>query len=384
MRQRTKNYIVIGVVFLYVILMAVKTYIQTSNASVFKSIGVLVGLLLILYITGYALSKWSRDFKKLIDTLPADNKLITPHIAAINIGNYRFIYRIYEKGNINNPLNKTYITMEVGIPFPSGNDVAHDSIVKEAIKRDLQDIIDRLQKEGLLTLFNPIVKDSDESDNKDNDDEEPVTWTGQPFALEFLFKKATPSLLIELQKNIIDIIGKYNLQDYSWFVCNYTSIGKEYRYHKGNMLQSAVLVTHDFNKLYLNYKQCYTTWTQEIDISINEDEYKELLYAASNNRGESNLNLREMKRITKNLFKGLPNYKIMATNNASDCFSVNLTINEISSACTYTVVASNGLWWFLSTGRFDNIYPISFDNESSACGFLLTILQGYAGQNMTK
>lgn len=274
MRQRTKNYIVIGVVFLYVIFMAVKTYIQTSNASVFKSIGVLVGLLLILYITGYALSKWSRDFKKLMEALPSDNKLITPHIAAIDIGDFRFIYKVYERGNINNPANKTYLSMEVGIPFPSGNDIAHDSMVKEAIKRDLQDIIDRLQKEGLLTLFNPIVNDSNEFDNKEDEDEEPVTWTGQPFALEFFFKKATSALLIELQKNIIDIIEKYKLQDYSWYVCNFTSMGKEYRYHKGNMLQSAVLVTHDFNKLYLNYKQCYTTWTQEIDISINEDEYK--------------------------------------------------------------------------------------------------------------
>ena len=384
MRQRTKNYIVIGVVFLYVIFMAVKTYIQTSNASVFKSIGVLVGLLLILYITGYALSKWSRDFKKLMEALPSDNKLITPHIAAVDIGNYRFIYRLYEKGNILNPSNKTYLSMEVGIPFPSGNSVDDEQSLKESIKSDLQGIIDRLQEEGLLTLFNHIVKDSNEFDNEENSDEEPVTWTGQPFALEFLLKRVTSALLSELQKNIIAIICKYKIQDYSWFVCNYTSIGKEYRYHKGNMLQSSVLVTHDFNKLYLNYKQCYTTWTQEIDTSINEDEYKELFYAASHNRGEGNLNLREMKRITRNLFKGLPNYKIMATNNASDCFSVNLEIKEISSACTYTIVASNGLWWFYSQGRFDNIYPISFDNESSACGFILTILQGYAGQNMTK
>ena len=383
MKQKTKNLILISAVYLFVIVMAVETYIHTSNASGFKSIGVLVGLLLILYITGYALSKWSRDFKKLIDTLPADNKLITQDIAAINIGNYRFIYRIYEKGNINNPLNKTYITMEVGIPFPSGNDVAHDSIVKEAIKRDLQDIIDRLQKEGLLTLFNPIVKDSDESDNKDNDDEEPVTWTGQPFALEFLFKKATPSLLIELQKNIIDIIGKYNLQDYSWFVCNYTSIGKEYRYHKGNMLQSAVLLKHDFDKLYLNYKQLYNNWTKEIDTSLNEDEYQELYNAASQNRGVPSLFLKDMNRRTKDLFKGLNNYKVSISYDGSDGFSVNLTIPEMKSSSTYSIIASDGLWWFLSTGRFDNIYPISFDNESSACGFILTILQGYAGQKNT-
>lgn len=374
-----KHSLIFSILHLFIFFIGIVQWINNDDKGIFY----LFCFLTILIIIGHVLSKWSRDFKKLMEALPSDNKLITPHIAAIDIGNYRFIYRLYEKGNNLNPANKTYLSMEVGIPFPSGNSVDDEQSIKESIKSDLQGIIDRLQEEGLLTLFNHIVKDNNECDNEENSDEKPVTWTGQPFALEFLLKRVTSALLIELQKNIIAIISKYKIPDYSWFVCNYTSIGKEYRYHKGNMLQSSVLVTHDFNKLYLNYKQCYTTWTQEIDISINEDEYKELLYAASNNRGESNLNLREMKRITKNLFKGLPNYKIMATNNASDCFSVNLTINEISSACTYTVVASNGLWWFYSQGRFDNIYPISFDNESSACGFLLTILQSYAGQKNT-
>ena len=380
MMKINKHSLIFSILHLFIFFIGIVQWINNDDKGIFY----VFCFLTILIIIGYALSKWSRDFKKLMEALPSDNKLITPHIAAIDIGNYRFIYRVYEKGNILNPANKTYLSMEVGIPFPSGNSFDDEQSQKESIKSDLQGIIDRLQEEGLLTLFNHIVKDSNECDNEENSDEEPVTWTGQPFALEFLLKRVTSALLIELQKNIIAIIGKNKIQDYSWFVCNYTSIGKEYRYHKGNLLQSSVLVTHDFNKLYSNYKQCYTKWTQEIDTSINEDEYKELFYAASNNRGEGDLNLREMKRITKNLFKGLPNYKIMATNNASDCFSVNLTINEISSACTYTVVASNGLWWFYSQGRFDNIYPISFDNESSACGFLLTILQGYAGQKMTK
>jgi hypothetical protein len=380
MMKINKHSLIFSILHLFIFFIGIVQWINNDDKGIFN----LFCFLTILIIIGYALSKWSRDFKKLMEALPSDNKLITPHIAAVDIGNYRFIYRLYEKGNNLNPANKTYLSMEVGIPFPSGNSVDDEQSLKESIKSDLQGIIDRLQEEGLLTLFNHIVKDSNEFDNEENSDEEPVTWTGQPFALEFLLKRVTSALLSELQKNIIAIICKYKIQDYSWFVCNYTSIGKEYRYHKGNMLQSSVLVTHDFNKLYLNYKQCYTTWTQEIDTSINEDEYKELFYAASHNRGEGNLNLREMKRITRNLFKGLPNYKIMATNNASDCFSVNLEIKEISSACTYTIVASNGLWWFYSQGRFDNIYPISFDNESSACGFILTILQGYAGQNMTK
>lgn len=83
------------------------------------------------------------------------------------------------------------------------------------------------------------------------------------------------------------------------------------------------------------------------------------------------------------MFKGLNNYKVSISYDDSDGFSVNLTIPEMKSSSTYSIIASDGLWWFLSTGRFDNIYPISFDNESSACGFLLTILQGYAGQKNT-
>ena len=379
MRQNTKSRLIFSAGLLFFLVMAIISFVHEHDASGLY----ILGFLLLLIIIGYALSKWSRDFKKLMDSLPADSKLITQHIAAIDIGYYRFIYRVYDKGNTNDHINKTYITMEVGIPFPSGNDVDRDSMVKEAIKRDLQDIIDRLQKDGLLTQFNPIVKDCNERDNKENKDEEPIIWTGQPFALEFLFKKATPSLLIELQKNIIDIIGKYNLQDYSWFVCNFTSIGKEYRYHKGNLLQSAVLLKHNLDKLYLNYKQFYNNWTQEIDTSLNEDEYKELYNAASHNRCKPSLFLKDMAKRTKDMFKGLNNYTVSIAKDDSDGFSVNLTIREMESASTYNIIASDGLWWFFSIGRFDNIYPISFDDESSACGFLLTILQGYAGQKNT-
>ena len=188
---------------------------------------------------------------------------------------------------------------------------------------------------------------------------------------------------MKLQKNIIDIIGKYNLQDYSWIVCNYTSIGKEYRFHKGNMLQSAVLLKHNFDKLYLNYKQFYNNWTQDIDTSLNEDEYQELYNAASHNKCKPSLFLKDMAKRTKDLFKGLNNYTVSIAKDDSDGFNVNLSIREMKSASTYNIIASDELWWFFSIGSFDNIYPISFDDESSACGFLLTILQGYAGQKNT-
>lgn len=379
MRQNTKSRLIFSAGLLFFLVMAIISLVHEHDASGLK----ILGFLILLTIIGYALSKRSRDFKKMMESLPADNKLITQYVAAINIGNFRFIYKVYERGDINNHVNRSYLSMEVGIPFPSGNDIAHDSMVKESIKSDLQVIIDRLQKDGLLTQFNPIAKDSNESDNKENKDEEPIRWAGQPFGLEILFKKATSSLLIELQKDIIDIIDKYNLQDYSWLVCNYTSNGKEYRYHKGNMLQSAVLLKHDFDKLYLNYKQFYNNWTREVDSSLNEDEYKELYNAASQNKGKPTLFLKDMAKRTKDMFKGLNNYTVAIAYDNSDGFSVNLTIRDIKSASTYNIIASDGLWWFFSIGRFDNIDPISFDDESSACGFLLTILQGYAGQKNT-
>ena len=90
-----------------------------------------------------------------------------------------------------------------------------------------------------------------------------------------------------------------------------------------------------------------------------------------------------MAKRTKDMFKGLNNYTVSIAKDDSDGFNVNLSIREMKSASTYNIIASDELWWFFSIGSFDNIYPISFDDESSACGFLLTILQGYAGQKNT-
>lgn len=370
MKQNTKSLLFFSIMLLFIISVGVIDWIINDSHFIFGFLGIII----ILVIIGYALGKWSRDFKKIIEKLPADHKIVTDSIAAIDIGNFRFIYRVYEKGNKLNPANKTYLSMEVGIPFPSGNSVDDEQSLKESIKSDLQGIIDRLQEEGLLTLFNHIVKDSKECNNEEKDDEEPITWTGQPFGLEFQLKKVTPSFLIELQKSIIDIIEKYKLQDYSWFVCNYTSIGKEYRYHKGNLLQSAVLVKHDFDKLYLNYKQFYSKWYQEVDTSVSDEEYKELYSAASKNRDNNTLLHKEMYQRTKTMFKDNKNINVKIINDAPDDFSVTITVFSVG-ASTFHIIKSGSLWWLSSEGRLSNIYPISFDNESSACGLLLTILQ---------
>lgn len=370
MKQNTKSLLFFSIMLLFIISVGVIDWIINDSHFIFGFLGIII----ILVIIGYALGKWSRDFKKIIEKLPADHKIVTDSIAAIDIGNFRFIYRVYEKGNKLNPANKTYLSMEVGIPFPSGNSVDDEQSLKESIKSDLQGIIDRLQEEGLLTLFNHIVKDSKECNNEEKDDEEPITWTGQPFGLEFQLKKVTPSFLIELQKKIVDLIEKYNLQNYSWYVCNYNSLGKEYRYHKGNLLQSAVLVKHDFDKLYLNYKQFYSKWYQEVDTSVSDEEYKELYSAASKNRDNNTLLHKEMYQRTKTMFKDNKKINVKIINDAPDDFSVTITVFSVG-ASTFHIIKSGSLWWLSSEGRLSNIYPISFDNESSACGLLLTILQ---------
>ena len=362
MRQNTKTTIIYGVVLLYIIVIAVRNFVLSHNASVFKGIAVLAGLLLFFWLLSYLLGLWSTNFRKLVDSLPSDHKLITQSTAAIDIGNFRFIYKVYGKGNNNSPFSKTYLSMAVGIPFPCGNDT-----VRESIKSDLQDMIDRLQRDGVLTSFNPIVQDS-------NDGEQSVTWTGQPFALEFLLKTVTPSLLNDLQANIVGMIDKYHLQDYCWYICNYNPLGKEYRYHKGNLLQSAVLVKHDFDKLYLNYRQLYSNWTQELETSISDEEYSELYSAASKHRGNNTLFLKDMTRRTKDMFQEKKNFTVHITNDARDGFSVNIT-SLSEGASTFQIIKTGSLWWLLSEGRLSNIYPISFDNESSACGFLLFIFQ---------
>jgi len=115
MMKINKHSLIFSILHLFIFFIGIVQWINNDDKGIFY----LFCFLTILIIIGYALSKWSRDFKKLMEALPSDNKLITPHIAAIDIGNYRFIYRVYEKGNILNPANKTYLSMEVGIPFPS-------------------------------------------------------------------------------------------------------------------------------------------------------------------------------------------------------------------------------------------------------------------------
>lgn len=71
-----------------------------------------LGVMVALLVIGIPLSKWARDFKKIVDNLPADHKLVTRNIAAIDVGNIRFIYRVYEKGSGMSPVSKSYIYMD--------------------------------------------------------------------------------------------------------------------------------------------------------------------------------------------------------------------------------------------------------------------------------
>ena len=144
----------------------------------------ILGVLGVIVVLSYPLGKWARDFRKLMESLPADHKYLTQHVAAIDINNIRFVYNVYEKGNGSNPFSKSYISMAVGIPFPTGKD--------DLVIEDLEQLLEDLQKEGALTSFNPIQIVENEENNIR------TTWLGRYFLLEYPQKAMTSSRLISL------------------------------------------------------------------------------------------------------------------------------------------------------------------------------------------
>ena len=102
---------------------------------------------LVLMALGFVLGSWSRDYHKLMVHIPGDHKLIGTHVSAVDVGNFRFLYHLYEKGSSMSPFNKTYLSLTVGIPFPIDN-----LPIKTAIKQELQSLISSLQGEGVLTV----------------------------------------------------------------------------------------------------------------------------------------------------------------------------------------------------------------------------------------
>lgn len=352
----SKNHSILFLIFGSYMAIAVLEIVFVHTFRMLSMLGVMLAL---AGVIGILLSKWARDFKKIVDNLPADYKLVTQNIAAVDIGNFRFIYRVYEKGSGMSPVSKSYISVDVGIPFPEEEVDKDEYTARESIQWELQNLIDSLQNDGVLTDYNPIVHES--------------SWCGQPYRLEFPLKSMTPSGMAGIQERIVGIIDKYRLQDVSWCFIRGSKYGTEYRYHKGNLLQSTVLVKENFDRSHSDYKAIASLQIDEFEHQFSVKRYLDLYEMASRNLGKDDMHLVDVKKLTKSLFKDKIKRIARITEN-DNVFSANVTIPKLKAASTYYLIHTTERWWVFAEGRLENINPISTDNESSACDLFLRIL----------
>lgn len=85
MTTQQKNKIFLYIVFGSYIAFAV---LEIVVAHTFRMLSML-GVLGVIVVLSYPLGKWARDFRKLMESLPADHKYLTQHVAAIDINNIR-------------------------------------------------------------------------------------------------------------------------------------------------------------------------------------------------------------------------------------------------------------------------------------------------------
>ena len=85
MTTQQKNKIFLYIVFGSYIAFAV---LEIVVAHTFRMLSML-GVLGVIVVLCYPLGKWARDFRKLMESLPADHKYLTQHVAAIDINNIR-------------------------------------------------------------------------------------------------------------------------------------------------------------------------------------------------------------------------------------------------------------------------------------------------------
>ena len=356
-KKKIIQYIILGSYIAFAVLEIVVAH-TFRLLSIFGVLGIIIAL-------SYPLGKWARDFRKLMEGLPADHKYITQHIAAIDIQNIRFVYNVYEKGNGSNPFSKSYISMAVGIPFPKGKD--------DLVIEDLVQLLEDLHKEGDLTGFNPIqiVEDEEEDKNKIQ-----TTWLGRYFRLEYPLKAMTSTRLISLQERIIDVLNKYNVQDYSWCIMKGQNNGTGYSYYRGNLLQSTVLVKDGFDRTRSDYKTSAQLYITQFEHLFDIERYHELYLSASINLGKEDLNKAVVIKLTKQMFKGTRK-SAARISDSDNCIAVTITIPKQMAASTYLLTYTGDLWWIHAQGRLENIDPISLDDESAACDLFLRIISKY-------
>ena len=339
---------------------------EIVNRHTYETLITLCGCLVvggILYVLIYFLTKGTPDFKKMMDSLPADHKLVTEDIAAIDIGNYRFLYRVYCDSM--RPSAKTFVAVEAGIPFPEEEADKGGYSARESIQADYQHLIDSLHEEGILTNHYPVVKDEGEND----------TWFGQPVFLAFPIKSISASKLADVQGKILGIIEKYGLQDVSrCFICG-REYGSEYLYYKGNMLQSKVIMKGTFGPIRSDYKTLAFFHLDEFAHPFSVAGYLELSGLARKNLGQQDCRMGEVRKYAKRMFKGIKGKRI-TTDTDTDCLSIYLSAGRVAN--TYYLIHSEGRWWVYADGAIDAFHPYSLDDESAACDLFLRALQAQA------
>lgn len=320
-----------------------------------------------------------------MESLPGDHKLITTHVSAIDVGNYRFIYHIYVKGSTFDISNKTYLSMSVQIPFPGD-----DKEIKDAIRNDLLSLIESLKAEGVLTDAGYIFEDEPDVIDNNNEEEDNNTceedyenapkWIGQPFAVEFLNKGISSDWLISLQGKVIDIIKKYNLQNYEYCTISGTSSGSDYRLYKGNLLQSTIIRDAFRNASYrCSYKESFFMLLNEYDSMYSVDDFNKL-YDISNN-STSDIVFNDLAKIIKMMFKGSGTKIVVKIGHMENGIYVNITFPSKAAGNEYHLTYQSDRWWIHAHGRLDNLDPISMEDEKTACDLFLRIIDKYTNNS---
>ena len=360
--------------YLFFIALAVYKAIYEHSFELLTFLGIIFGFLLISIVLNFLSKRGTPDFEKMMNSLPADHKLVTGHVAAIDIGNFRFLYQVYVKSM--GPAPKSYVLMEVGIPFPEEEVEKGGHTARESIKWELQNLIVNLREEGILTDDYIIGQEVTETEDAETEDGETtqITWLGQIVRLEFLKKSISAEKLAEVQGKILGIIDKYRLQDVSWCIICGRDYGSEYRYYKGNLLQSTVTSRGPMDKDRSDYKQFAQLFTGAYESLFDVDVYLDMYQMAVRNLGKNDVKMSDVRKWTKQMFKG----KKMKVNVVEDTDEISVDLSTEGAASTYHLIHLENRWWVYAIGRLDAFPPISLDDESSACDLFLRSLQQQA------
>lgn len=328
----------------------------------------LIALFAVIFAMAYIAGRSNKKYIKLMTSLPSDRKLISTHVTAIDVGNFRFTYHKYQKGGTFNPINKVFISMAVPVPFK-----INDYETQIAITKDLADIIRDLKDEGVLT----------DSSNPGDEEVNETGLIGQMFFVEFPLKEATSDRLVALQGKVVDVINKYKLNEYRYCTISGTNEGTSYKLYKGNLLCSTVFMNafDGFSYRY-SYNDLRSIFYSEYESSYGVEEFNKIYDAAIDLK--SDISFDDLEKTIKVMFKQSGVKTVVKLTNHDNGISASITIPSKASASEYHLTYESARWWIHANGRLDNINPLSIEDESTACNIFLRIIGKYAADSVAQ